>query len=285
MMFLDDRSTGQIGQWVLDTEVWGHTLDPVEPCAPTHHRAQKFLGVVIVVMAALALWSGRPDAEPAPQVVALASEATMTELGRALFYAHHPQVLDAAGFAGRCPDGAVGCYSAGATSIVVYEPDDQRLHGWVVTVAAHEMLHAAYSSLDEAERHDVDKLLALTMDALAPDDPLRFQVEASVDGHEDSRRTEQFAYIGTQVAQVDPRLEAVYARYFADRQVVVGAYTTTGSMLAAMNADLAAQREVLGRLEAQGLTSDAEAQRDRVDVLVEDIGMLQAQISGVTVGG
>ncbi|MCL2466882.1 MAG: hypothetical protein FWF21_06420 [Micrococcales bacterium] len=284
MLVLDDLpGTGGIPQWVLDNEAAGHTLDAYEPCPPPHHRAHGLVGVVVVVAAVLALWSGRPSSEPDAQVAALAAEATMTQVGQQLFYAHHPQVLDAAEFAGRCPARAVGCYSAGAGSIVVYEPEDERLHGWVVTVASHEMLHAAYDSLDDEDRRAVDALLDVTMAGLGVDDPLRAQVEASVDGREDTRRTEQFAYIGSQVAGVDPRLEAFYGRFFDDRQAVVHAYTSTGSLLVALNADLAGQREVLKHLQSQGRTSEAVAQRGVVDSLAQDIGTLQTQMSGAVV--
>ncbi len=238
--------------------------------------------VAAVAGVALVLgWSVSPWAAAAPpgDVVELADEATMTAVGRDLFYGQEPRLLDAADYAGRCPQGAVGCYSAAASSIVVYRPDDERLHGWVLTVAVHEMLHAAYDSLSPADRHEVDALLGATVAALDPDDPLLVQVELSVAGREEARTSEQFAYVGTQLAQVDPRLEAVYARFLDDRQAVVRAYTSTSALLVSMTTQVAAQQQVLDRLEAQGRTVEAAAQRSAVDGLVDDIVTLQAQIT------
>lgn len=226
-------------------------------------------------------WSTSPWAAAAPSadVVALADEATMTAAGRDLFYDHEPRLLGATDYSGRCPQGAVGCYSAAATSIVVYEPADERLHGWVVTVAAHEMLHAAYDSLNPTDRREVDALLAETVAALGPDDPLLAQVELSVADREQARTSEQFAYVGTQVAEIDPRLEEVYAQFLGDRQVVVRAYTSTSTLLVSMTAELAVQQQVLDQLETQGRSVEAAAQRSTVDSLVDDIVTLQAQVA------
>ena len=238
------------------------------------------MAVGVVTVFALT-WSASPGAaaDPSADAVALADEATMTDAGRDLFYGHDPRVLDADTFAGRCPRGAAGCYSAAAAAIVVYEPADERLHGWVVTVAVHEMLHAAFDSLSPADRRDVEALLASTVAALSPDDPLLVQVEASVDGREQSRATELFAYVGTQVPQVDPRLEEVYARFLDDRQAIVHAYTSTSALLASLAAELSAQQLVLDQLLTEGRTAEAVAQRSVVDDLTDDIVMLHAQIT------
>ncbi len=238
--------------------------------------------VAVVVATAVGLgWSASPWAAAAPptDIVSLADEATMTAVGRDLFFRHEPQLLDAADYAGLCPPGAAGCYSAAATSIVVYRPEDERLHGWMLTVAVHEMLHAAYDSLSVAEHREVEALLAATVAALGPDDPLPVQVELSVAGREESRASEQFAYVGTQVAHVAPDLEAVYARFLDDRQAVVRAYTSASTFVASMTADLAAQQQILDRLETQGRTAEAATQRAAVDGLVDDVVALQAQIT------
>jgi len=235
------------------------------------------VGTVLVVTAlAFAAWSARATTPPSAQVVALAEEATMTDAGKALFYGTDPEVLDAATFAGRCPAGAVGCYSA--TSIVVYEPADARLHGWVVTVAAHEMLHAAYDSLSPDDRRQVDVLLAATVARLDPDDVLLAQVDASVGEYEQSRTSEQFAYVGSQLADIDPQLEQVYARFLTDRQAVVHAYTSTSSLLVSMAAQHTTEQHVLELLEAQGRTGDALGQRTVVDSLALDIATLHEQV-------
>ena len=237
--------------------------------------------MVVAVAALVGPARSWETARPSAAAVALADEATMTDTGKDLFYSNHPQLLDATHFPGHCPKGSGGCYSAATASIVVYQPTDERLHDEVITTAVHEMLHAAYASLSPADRHDVDQLLTSAVATLSPDDPTLLQIDGSValDDHEQSRSTEQFAYIGTQVTQVDPRLDKVYARFLADRQSVVRAYTSTTTLLVTMSAQLSAQQQILAQMEAEGRTEEAATQRAVVDSLTDDLATLQSQMS------
>ncbi|MCL2668661.1 MAG: hypothetical protein FWF02_13345 [Micrococcales bacterium] len=233
--------TGRIPQWVIDEAAARRGQTGVGPdessVAVVARRAGRgrrwWLGVLVavaVVAVGVAVnWSTAPWVHPGGSVDVgdLAQEAAMSSTGQQLFYANDPQVLGDDEFTAHCPEASGGCYDAAARSIVVYRYPDQRMHGLVVTVAAHEMLHAAYETLSPAERSEVDQLLWQVVEALDPDDPLLEQVAWSVGDREQVRGTEHFAYVGTQVADLAPRLEEVYGRFFDDRQVVVRAYTTT----------------------------------------------------------
>ena len=281
--------TGRVPQWVID-EASGRTPDTApwrtsEPTgAPARQRRLWPLAAVVVLMGVVAFalsWSSSPwaTAHPPADVAALADEATMTDAGRDLFYHNDPQLLDAADFPGRCPAHASGCYNRALSSIVVYEPADDRLHGWVVTTAAHEMLHAAYDSLSPSDRRDVDQLLASAVATLSPDNPVLAQIDASVGDHEQSRSTEQFAYLGTEAPTLDPRLEEVYARFLADRQTVVSAYLYTATTLATMATELQYRQQSLTQLETEGRTAEAAEQRSAVSYLSDDLAMLQNQLT------
>ncbi|MCL2848695.1 MAG: hypothetical protein FWE61_01460 [Micrococcales bacterium] len=234
--------TGRIPQWVIDEAAARRAQTPGGPHEPSVVRRRGgrrwwvgvLVGVAIVAVGVAFSWSAAPWVHPAASVdvADLASDAAMSPTGRQLFYDNDPQLLGDDGFTDHCPEGSSGCYNAAERSIVVYRYPDQRLRGLVVTAAAHEMLHVAYESLSPAERREVDQLLASVVRSLDPDDPVLEQVAWSVGDREQVRGTEHFAYVGTQVAYLDPRLEEVYARFFDDRQVVVQTYTTTMRLVA-----------------------------------------------------
>lgn len=281
--------TGRVPQWVID-EASGRTPEAGgwrthEPALGPDRPRRRWLawvGVVALLTVAVALnwWEGPwATASPPADVVALADEATMTTSGQDVFFDNDPRLLGADEFPGQCPAHAAGCYNPAAATIVVYEPADERLHGWVVTAATHEMLHAAYDSLSPSDRDDIDTLLASAVATLRSDDPVLAQIEASVGDSERHRATEQFAYVGTQVASVDPRLEEIYARFLDDRQAVVGSYTATRTLLSDMVAQMIAQEQVLTYLEAKGSAAEIAAQRAVVESLSADLDLLQDQLA------
>lgn len=205
---------------------------------------------------------------PSAAAVALADAAHFSDEGRRIFYATRPQVLDEAAFAGRCDDvgsahalaasGFVGCYLPGTDSIVVYQPADPRIAGQAVTTAAHETLHAAWERLSPAEQKDLTPLLEAAATAVPAKDEIHAQIAGSVGTHPESRPTELFAYLGTQVAGLDPRLEQVYARYFTDRAALVGVYTAVHGGIVRMAAEITAANTAL--LASETANAQARAQ-------------------------
>lgn len=193
-------------------------------------------------------------AAPAPsaEVVAVADAAHLSIEGRELFYGARPELLDATAFAGRCgdghtvrppTDGAVGCFQPATNTIVIYRPPDPRLHGWVVETAAHETLHAAWEQLTSDEQAALVPLLEVEVGGLAVDDPIHQQIAGSVGGRPQSRPTELFAYVGTQVWRdggLSPELERVYARFITDRAALVAVHTSFRALMEGMSADIQA---------------------------------------------
>jgi len=111
--------------------------------------------------------------------------------------------------------------------IVIYRPSDERLADSLVTVAAHELLHAVYARLRPGTRALVDVLVADETARVPAEDPVHEQVAASMSGDEDARATEQFAYLGSQMRPEGgfaAELEAIYARTFTDRTALVDAH-------------------------------------------------------------
>lgn len=310
--------TGRVPQWVLDeaagrlvpqhpwrTGPGGLGAAPVPVAAQRRRGAGRRVVLVLVVAAglvtatalagghriealgdriAVAARGGAPLAPPSAEVVTLADDAHLSEEGRAVFYAASPQVLDAAGFAGRCSGAAwqvrggvaVGCYGGPEGSIVLYRPADPRLHPYVVETAAHEMLHAAYAGLTVSDQALIGPLLEAELATLPADAPVRKQIDSSVGSHPESRETELFAYLGTQDpgpgGTLDPRLEAVYARFVADRQALVAVHTGWTSMLDAMAADAQASTSAL-----QTRMDGAAQVRAQLDADTQQVEHAQAQ--------
>lgn len=231
--------------------------------------------------------SAPPD-EPVPtpdaDVVALADAAHLSEAGREIFYRTEPELLDAAGFAGRCAgehragaedaegaeDGtAVGCYLPGDDAIVLYRPADERLFPWLVETAAHELLHAAWTRLDAAERTALEAPLEAAVAGLPADAAVLGQIAGSVGDEPASRPTELFAYLGTQqpVGTLTDDLEAVYARFVADRAGLVGQHTAWQAVLDGARAD------------AQAAVDAAQAAENARAVAVGDAETLRAAVT------
>lgn len=282
--------------WRTDAPPVGH--------APTHRRRRRAWPVVLVVALTVALvgaagtwWAGSgraalPDAltsvpwddtpaaaPPTAEVVALADEAHLSDEGRDVFYATSPELLDAAAFAGRCTEGhastavraggAVGCYLPSTGSIVLYQPADARLRGFVVETAAHEMLHAAWERLTDGERTDLEPLLESEVALLAADDPIHEQLTGSVGDHPENRPTELFAYVGTQVWRdggLAPELEATYSRFIADRAALVAVHDGWQGTLDQLSADLEAASQALTDQEYANATARAQLQAETAAV-------------------
>jgi hypothetical protein len=187
-------------------------------------------------------------AEPiADDVAAIADTTAMTVEGELIYRASRPSVRGDEEYNEICAleGGAVlGCYTRG--TIYVYAVTDERLAGTVEVTAAHEMLHAAYERLDDAERARVDALVAEAIAAIASDDPvyedLALYPEAQLADEWHSR-------LGTEFADLPAALEAHYARYFTDRAVVVALHEQANALFEQLRARidaLVAEIDVLG---------------------------------------
>lgn len=206
--------------------------------------------------------------EPEPEVVALADEMFLSERGRDLLYMSRPELLGAAEFAGRCdragggagaagtPGGAVGCYhsSAGGLEaggrIVVYTPADARLRGFVVETAAHELLHAAWNDLTPGERDTATSALNAVVGGIDPADDIHAQIAGSVGDERANRPTELFAYVGTQVWRpggLGAELEALYSRFVADREQLVGVHTAFVGQVDALSSEVTTAQQALAQ--------------------------------------
>lgn len=194
-------------------------------------KISKAIAVVLLLAAPLVVWTQRWNIydswrlrgyEPPAAIAKLASDTSMNEKGRRLFYVYHPELKDKTTFSDSCNSTertiVLGCYVSG-TGIYLYTVTDERLLGIMQVTAAHETLHAAYDRLSGKEKERIDTLV---QEAYAMVTSQRIH-----DTIEDYRKNgadianELHSILGTEVRDLPPELETYYQRYFTNRLKIV----------------------------------------------------------------
>lgn len=165
--------------------------------------------------------------DPGEEIRALIDRMDLTADGRLLFERSRPVIVDdleeLCGASDTDDDmTTLGCYH-GFGRIYLLRDVVEFGRNAMLTIAAHELLHAAYDELSLREREQLARLLTTEVDRIDRDDPVHAQIEASVGGDESLRSTEQFAYLGSQVVLPGgfaAELEQFYARWFIDRETL-----------------------------------------------------------------
>lgn len=179
-----------------------------------------------------------PDApEMTTDFAELADRMTLTSEAREVLASTQPRFVDAEELDDLCgsdshgvDDGTIlGCFTGFSDSraqdrILILEPTDEWVARSLIRTTAHELLHAVYADMPEEEQSRVADLVGAATARIAADDPVHGQIAASMAGNEQSRATEQFAYLGSQAAldpSHDAELEEIYAQTFEDRSVLL----------------------------------------------------------------
>ena len=163
---------------------------------------------------------------PPPDVVRLADETTMTDKARKLFYVNHPQVADRSSFNDVCNNNGeqtivLGCYHSVDRGIFLFDVQDARLDGVEHVTAAHEMLHAAYDRLGDAERASINAQLQNFYDTSVKDERIRETMAAYEESEPDDVVNEMHSIFASEIATLPTELETYYDQYFSDRAKVV----------------------------------------------------------------
>lgn len=209
---------------------------------------------------------------PSPEIARIADDAGMNQKGKFYYYASHPSLDGSQHFNDECRrkeagSAILGCYKAGR--IYLYHVKDERLRGVVEVTAAHEMLHAVYERLSDAEKKQLEGLLA--------------NEEKKISDHEFAERmayyrraqpgehyNELHSIIGTEFASISPELESHYSRYFYDRKKVVGLherYSGTFNELKQGSAMLRGEvQDIADRIEKGSSEYNAEVAQINADI-------------------
>lgn len=181
------------------------------------------------VMDQVAVWQYSPSAT----ITEYAEVTTMTDEGRFLFFASRPEIAPAAEFDAQCGIeqslGAIGCYRPDFRTIFLYDlgPGFESVEQ---VTAAHELLHAVWDRLSNAERDALEPLLEAEA-AKRADDPEWVALMAHYEAIEPGERVNELhSFVGSEFADISPELEAHYARYFDDRDALVALSSSTADL-------------------------------------------------------
>jgi hypothetical protein len=181
------------------------------------------LGLIYFFRQNISDWWKLETYQPSSSIVALARETTMTNKARRLFYVAHADLEDSAEFNKHCTNDhegtiVLGCYDG--KHIYIYDVTDPQFNGVQQVTAAHEMLHAAYSRLSKSELAKVNNMIEAQLKS--EKDPYILGLAALYNRTEPGELlNEMHSVFGTQVADLSPQLNAYYAQYFTNRQVIV----------------------------------------------------------------
>ncbi|HEV2412696.1 MAG TPA: hypothetical protein VGS28_02710 [Candidatus Saccharimonadales bacterium] len=170
-------------------------------------------------------WWSLQGYTPSTAIKTLAQDDTMTPQAQHLFYVANATVDSRQVFNAHCSNKGdntivLGCYTGGTNGIIyIYDVTQPQLNGIQQVTAAHEMLHVVYARLG-SQKTSVDNLLRAQMKETT--DPRLLQLESIYSTTEPGELLdEMFSVFGTQVATLNPDLQAIYNQYFTNRQVLV----------------------------------------------------------------
>ena len=186
---------------------------------------------------------------------AIAARLGLTPEGSALLARSSPKLVDRSQLAATCTLdlqlNVLGCHSPGL--ITVLAVTDPRLDGMVETTTAHELLHAAWATLEPAERDRLTEQLIAEFEIRAGPD-LRERVDAYRAQDPSMVPNELHSILGTELGGLSPVLEEHYRRWFSDRAAVVALAT---SSMATFDDLRRRVKELDDRIESERRTLDA----------------------------
>lgn len=211
----------------------------------------------------------------------VAENLKLTSKGDLVYRASLTEVDNKESFKQRCPVQAyeeasvLGCYSD--RRIYVLKVDEPRLAGVEEVTAAHELLHAKFERMDGGEKAEVEKLIS-QLRKNVKDEEINKLVENYKKnlGEGEALDNELFAIYGTQLRDVGPGLEKIYADYFKDRADIVSKYESYNSEFQSAQkaieaydarlANLKSQKDILEK-ELEELDSELTSEKSRLDQL------------------
>lgn len=191
--------------------------------------------------------------QPTEQVAKLASDTTMTEHGRFIFYASQPRLDGTQAFNDACQrqeegSAILGCYSKG--KIFVYDVQDERLSGVKEVTAAHEVLHAVYERLSASERSAIDDELEVALEAV-DSHKLQERMDYYARTEPGQRTNELHSILATEFEVLTPALEEHYETYFENRQTVVELHNQYSDKFSAIADSVTVSRQQLEALSTE----------------------------------
>lgn len=235
--------------------------------------------LAVLVGALILIWTQRQavydwfrlyNYQPNAAISALATDATMTDEARHMYYVNRPELKPRSTFSQFCKSQSeqtvvLGCYKSVQQGIYILQVDNQELAGIQQVTAAHEMLHAAYDRLSSDEKQRVNALLQDYYDNKLDDDAIKQTIDQYKQSEPDALVNEMHSIFGTQVDDLPPALETYYSQYFSNRQTVVSfyksyeqAFTSRQKQVKQYDMQLSTWKKQIDELQS-GLTSQQSA--------------------------
>lgn len=223
------------------------------------------------------VWNYSPPAA----IAEYAARADLADEGKFLLYASTPSISTGKAFDEACATrqegvGILGCYLPATRTVHLFDVTDARLDGLDEVVASHEMLHAAWDRMSEAERSALAPLLEAEV-AKRPDDKnLRDKLAFYATSEPGERLNELHSILGTEYGSLSPALEAHYSVYFRDRSVVVGLHDKSNAVFVAQQQQITDLTNQINALAA-GIDSDYAAYNSGYDSLSADVATFNSR--------
>lgn len=156
------------------------------------------------------------------KVATLRESLELTGQAKWVFAATRPAVEEKDDFNQHCQNdnreiALLGCLSGG--KIYVYEVTDTELQDSNKVTLAHELLHAVWARMSNAKKRQIEPLLS---EVLAEN---KGWFETELESYaEENYLEEVWTRAGTKLANLPDKLEQIYAKYFKNRQKIVGFY-------------------------------------------------------------
>lgn len=227
-------------------------------------------------------WWQLRDYNPPATVSSLATQATMTDYGRKLFYLNRPAIDDKSEFVTNCPTSTkeqsivLGCYHSVQDGIFLLNVTDKRLDGVKQVTAAHEMLHAAYDRLGAGERKKVDDMLVAYYKNGLKDKQVKAEIELYKKTEPNDVVNEMHSVFATEVGDLPVGLEQYYGQYFTQRKRVVEYANAYRSAFTSLQDQVATYD-----IKLKALKSDIEAKESNLKVQLSVITVQQQQMASL----
>jgi hypothetical protein len=278
------------GEYATGQEAW---LPPAPPPRRRSARGRIIISLVVLAVVgagALAVITNKQyisdqwtvwHYDASSVVTGYENRATMTDHGRFLFQASQPVISAAAKFNAVCGNteegsGVLGCYTSNDKQITLFDVTDPRLDGLEEVVASHEMLHAAWDRMSLDEQNRLGTLLDAEAKKLSGDAEFTARM-AVYDRTEPGERTNELhSIIGTEIADLSPKLETYYRQYFSDRKALVALHVASNAVFVELTAKSDALVAELDALNAS-MEADGATYNSGYDQLNADISAFNAR--------
>jgi hypothetical protein len=161
--------------------------------------------------------------QPSAQIMTIANRAHLSKDGRFYFYASRPQIESSSKFNNDCQrkeakSPILGCYNG--LHIYLFDVTDERLDGIEEVTAAHEMLHAVYDRLGDADKQRIDMLLQQAYDRVKTKE-LASRMAYYNRAEPGEFNNELHSILPTEFSNLGPDLESYYGKYFSNRDALI----------------------------------------------------------------